>query len=345
MRGSNARLLLPLCLAACLLGFSQVQAPPRALANKGGAGSGGLRSPAVLATASSSSGDGAAFVSGAVPPCILRHLQRDSLPLFDIGWSSRLADGAARGAAAERHATSTPRERLPPPRPALASLADLPVYVVTFAGAAMRQAQMGEALLRLGLAGNARLVTAFDWSSRQPEESAACFYNNFSSMALLPGQFMKPGQISNSMKHIAVAFDLVRSGADAALVLEDDAVLSGSFADVLALVLRTVPEHWDAVYLSECCTGCTAANKNGVQVTERLWRATHGRCADARLLSQSGARKHLLSLPLRQVFDWHVDLVPGMEFYWLEPFEAWQNSSHFPSTIQNGMGVANKRRR
>ena len=324
------RALLGGALLLSVLGLSTLPTP-RDTALLASASARSVRTAAASGGAGAASSDAGAaaeaaadFEFASLPPCILERLQRAELPAFarsEDRSGGRL--GGSRAVVADK-------------------TAELPVYVISFAGAAQRQTQMAAALRRQGLNGAARLVASFDWPALSPAD-VACFYNNFTGLALWPGQApLKPGQISNSIKHVAVAYDVVRTGAAAAIVLEDDAVLSTTFAQTAALALRTVPDGWDAVYMSECCVACTAATKGGVQVTPRLWRAPMGRCADARLLSQRGARKHLRSLPLRHVFDWHVDTVPGMEFYWLEPFEAWQNSSHFPSTIQNGMGV-NKR--
>ena len=68
----------------------------------------------------------------------------------------------------------------------------------------------------------------------------------------------------------------------------------------------------------------------------RLWRTGKGRCADAYLLSADGARKVLASLPMRAVFDWHVNFIPGAELLWLEPFAAWQDLSRFSSQLHVG---------
>ena len=94
--------------------------------------------------------------------------------------------------------------------------------------------------------------------------------------------------------------------------------LSQSFASVLDLVLRTVPDPWDAVFLSQCYPGLTAWRKKGVQVTPRLWRTGLGRCADAYLL-----------------FDWHVNFIEA-DLLWLEPFAAWQDLARFPSLAHSG---------
>jgi hypothetical protein len=188
-------------------------------------------------------------------------------------------------------------------------------------------------LQRRGLAANALFVTAFD-SSVLPFSSASCLFGNFSRYA----QFLKPltpGEASNSLKQVSVAFDVVLSGAKAVLVLEDDVYLSQSFASVLDLVLRTVPDPWDAVFLSQCYPGLTAWRKKGVQVTPRLWRTGLGRCADAYLLSARGARKVLSSLPMRAVFDWHVNFIEA-DLLWLEPFAAWQDLARFPSLAHSG---------
>ena len=328
---SRLRAILGGALLLSVLGLSTLPTP-RDTALLAGAAARSVRTAAASGGASAASSNAGAAADAAaefdfasLPPCILERLQRAELPPFARSDGEEMSGGFGGSRAVVADNT-----------------AELPVYVVSFAGAAQRQVQMAAALRRQGLNGAARLIASFDWPALSRAD-VACFYNNFTGLALWPGQSpLKPGQISNSIKHVAVAYDVVRTGTAAAIVLEDDAVLSTTFAQTATLALRTVPDGWDAVYMSECCVACTAATKGGVQVTPRLWRAPMGRCADARLLSQRGARKHLRSLPLRHVFDWHVDTVPGMEFYWLEPFEAWQNSSNFPSTIQNGMGV-NKR--
>ena len=228
--------------------------------------------------------------------------------------------------------SSAPARATASPEPLPAGLKDLRVYVITAGGNVKRQRHARAQLQRRGLASNARFVTAFD-SAVLPDAAVQCIFGNFSLYAngLKP---LTPGEASNSLKQLAAAFDAVLSGAKFVLVLEDDVFLPLSIASVLDLVLRTAPEAWDIVFLSECFPGLVATRKDGgVQVAPRLWRTGRGRCADAYLLSAGGARKVLASLPMRAVFDWHVNFISGAELLWLEPFAAWQDLSRFSSQL------------
>ena len=325
LRLSKPTVLLLLLSSALLMlmlsGLFFLDAPPPSRRESSSSTASALRAPPVPKQTPHVCANVAASAVGfnlsVLPLCVLQ--------LLACKWPHQLFEPLDRGPAPDRAAAT--------PAPLPASIDGLRVYVTTTRENSKRQRHVRAQLQRRGLAANAHFVTAFD-SSVLPFSSASCLFGNFSRYA----QFLKPltpGEASNSLKQVSVAFDVVLSGAKAVLVLEDDVYLAQSFASVLDLVLRTVPDPWDAVFLSQCYPGLTAWRKKGVQVTPRLWRTGLGRCADAYLLSARGARKVLSSLPMRAVFDWHVNFIEA-DLLWLEPFAAWQDLARFPSLAHSG---------
>jgi GR25 family glycosyltransferase involved in LPS biosynthesis len=140
---------------------------------------------------------------------------------------------------------------------------------------------------------------------------------------LIDRKVVRPSDLSLVMKHASVAYDIVVQNHSHGLVLEDDVEFQEAFVDILVNIIKDAPRGWDAIFLSECYPGMVAASwgTGGENVAPRLWRMPGARCSDAYLLSQEGARKLLLSMPLAEMaMDWHFGRLEDPVFLWTDPF-------------------------
>ena len=226
--------------------------------------------------------------------CIFEDLRRHQL--FDYSWLQ---------APPSRGGNETP-PRLPP------------VYVVSFAGGLARQELTRLHLDTLGIPA-ALTSFEFDASNFNASEKQTCWM----TPKMIADKVVRPSDLSLAMKHTSVAFDIVVQNHPHALVLEDDAEFQEAFVDILVNIIKDAPRGWDAIFLSECYPGMIAAKwgKGGEYVAPRLWRMPGARCLDAFLLSQEGARKVLLSLPLAAMaMDWQLNIMKNTTFLWTDPF-------------------------
>ena len=100
------------------------------------------------------------------------------------------------------------------------------------------------------------------------------------------------------------------------LVLEDDAILSDNFKEVVNHVLRD--NVWDVVFLGSGCN----LRKSG----NGLIRVPHpaSKCTDSYILTHSAAKKILstLSFPIDLAIDWELNyqmMQHDLKVFWLEP--------------------------
>ena len=302
------QILRALFLAAVvLLAFleSEKHASPPAAVN--------LR-PALALAYDSSSGSFADgdFNFSVMPPCILEDLRRRRL--VDRSWLR----------------ASTPN--------ANADFAALPTYVVSYAGGAERQELMQMHLDAIGL--SAAITTfEFDVSEINVQRALACWMH--------PGLLgvVAPRVLSLAMKHISIAYDVVNRGLLHALVLEDDVEFRPTFPESVVGFLADAPPRWDAIFMSECYPGMLGAEWAGGGIFEapRLWRMKTGRCTDAFLLSQSGARMLLTSMPLKAfAIDWQFNVISGAALYWADPPECRQDRAAPSALNAAGLNISNR---
>jgi hypothetical protein len=226
--------------------------------------------------------------------CIFEDLRRHQL--IDYSWLQ---------APPSRGGNETP-QRLPP------------VYVVSFAGGLARQELTRLHLDALGIPA-ALTSFEFDASNFNMSEKQTCWM----TPTLIDRKVVRLSDLSVAMKHTSVAYDIVVRNHSHGLVLEDDAEFQEAFVDILVNIIKVAPRGWDAIFLSECYPGMVAASwgTGGEYVAPRLWRMPGARCSDAYLLSQEGARKLLLSMPLAEMaMDWHFGRLKDPVFLWTDPF-------------------------
>jgi GR25 family glycosyltransferase involved in LPS biosynthesis len=276
---------LVLFVATSLLGGEGwLQGPPLAAAVHSP-----LRRAAAMGRVKSSE---STFEFSGMERCIFEDLRRHQL--FDYSWLQPSRGG-----------NETP-PRLPP------------VYVVSFAGGLARQELTRLHLDALGIPA-ALTSFEFDASNFNASEKQTCWM----TPTLIARNVVRPSDLSVAMKHTSIAYDIVVQNHSHGLVLEDDAEFQEAFVDILVNIIKVAPRGWDAIFVSECYPGMVAASwgTGGEYVAPRLWRMPGARCSDAYLLSQEGARKLLLSMPLAEMaMDWHFGHLKDPVFLWTDPF-------------------------
>ena len=284
--GLTAALVLIVAATSLLGGEGQLQGPPLAAAVHSS-----VRLAAAMGRAKSSE---STFEFSVMERCIFEDLRRHQL--FDYSWLQ---------APPLRGGNETP-PRLPP------------VYVVSFAGGLARQELTRLHLDALGIPA-ALTSFEFDASNFNISEKQTCWM----TPELIAVKVMRPSVFSLAIKHASVAYDIVVQNHSHGLVLEDDVEFQEAFVDILVNILKDAPRGWDAIFLSECYPGMVAASwgTGGEYVAPRLWRMPRSRCSDAFLLSQEGARKVLLSMPLAAMaIDWQLNIMKNTTFLWTDPF-------------------------
>ena len=283
--GLTAALVLGVAISL-LGGEGRLQGPPLAVA---------AHSSVRLAAATGRvKGSESTFEFSGMERCIFEDLRRHQL--IDYSWLQ---------APPSRGGNETP-PRLPP------------VYVVSFAGGLARQELTRLHLDALGIPA-ALTSFEFDASNFNMSEKQTCWM----MPELIAEKVVRPSVLSLAMKHISVAYDIVVQNHPHALVLEDDVEFQEAFVGILVNIIKDAPRGWDAIFLSECYPGMIAAKwgKGGEYVAPRLWRMPGARCLDAFLLSQEGARKVLLSMPLAAMaIDWQLNIMKNTTYLWTDPF-------------------------
>jgi GR25 family glycosyltransferase involved in LPS biosynthesis len=146
-------------------------------------------------------------------------------------------------------------------------------------------------------------------------------------------------EIACTISHFLIYEAIVAEGHEAALVLEDDAVIAPGFAGALAEDLAGLPADWDLLFLGACC-GLRVPHR---EAARRLYRMAppRSRCADSYLISRRAAA---LILERAKPFTLVIDFLLGywmkvlsMECYWRDPPIVLQGSEtgRFPSAIRS----------
>ena len=101
---------------------------------------------------------------------------------------------------------------------------------------------------------------------------------------------LSPAEIGCAMSHLGVYREIVASGAEMAVVLEDDAMLAPDFAAGLDALLGELPPDWDLVQLVYSCREYEPVSPRAVRFTMQRSMPV---AAAGYLLRASGARKIL----------------------------------------------------
>jgi GR25 family glycosyltransferase involved in LPS biosynthesis len=256
----------------------------------------------------------------------------------------------------------------------VASLAEVPVYVMHYKGAPERKAFMQSQLQQVGFQ-DIRYVEVDDREELSPEK-LAYFYNDdpvcwvkkvetLKTILIENSQFNpnKPSwqsgvnydfpvptprrltgsEISLAIKHIyalsAIAADKQPGSEQAAsLVLEDDTVLSERFNELLQSALQSMPKDWQILFLGDGC-GLRVPGRSDQAALYRM-DPPRGKCSDAYLINVAAAKAILKTLV---PFSLPIDFELGCSMlqlqtvcYWLEPPITTQGSQTgmFPSLLR-----------
>jgi glycosyl transferase family 25 len=101
---------------------------------------------------------------------------------------------------------------------------------------------------------------------------------------------LSPAEIGCAMSHLGVYRRIVESGAEMAVVLEDDAMLTPAFAEDLRALVADLPADWDLVQLVYACRAHEPVSPRAVRFT---MQGAMPVAAAGYLLRASGARKIL----------------------------------------------------
>ena len=207
---------------------------------------------------------------------------------------------------------------------------DLSVYVLSYAGAKLtRQPFIKNELERAGL--SPTLVTGFDGKSLT-QEDIECW---ISKKGMSDKDLMIPGRgyMSQTIKTLAVLYDIVTRDLPYGMTIEDDKIVdTKTYKTLINDVLEEAPFGWHVIQFDECYEGMRPQSWSGcAEYSKRLWRCTQPRCSGNSLFSNEGARMLLELIPVDTVMDWLLSKPMGLQILWVEPFASWEDKSLFPS--------------
>jgi glycosyl transferase family 25 len=192
-----------------------------------------------------------------------------------------------------------------------------------------RRAAIEGQLLNAGI--EARRFSAVDGNNLPPD--LASFFAHGEGK---PPPLMRPGEIGCYASHLGVCREVLAANLDAALVLEDDAILPADMNGLIEELVAHAPAGWDYIHLSgetDRAVRPLVALESGRELVRysRIPPTTA-----AYLISASGARK-LLNPSIRRIWpvDWdtRTPWVFQMETYGVSPAPVKQNKSTLKSSI------------
>lgn len=194
---------------------------------------------------------------------------------------------------------------------------DVRTYVATVSSAVERHGLLRDRMSKVGLGGDA--IFAFDKASMSLEDRM-CFEADSptDNRQRLVTRRWTDGEISLAAKHISIAWDIWLNGIEYALVLEDDAIFSEEFPDVFNSVILDAPPGWDLIAIG----GCLNIHNTDDRVSQYLYRHCATRCTHGYIISYSGARKLLESLPIRMPIDFQLNSLcteADLQAFFVEP--------------------------
>lgn len=187
------------------------------------------------------------------------------------------------------------------------------IYVINVRAFEDRRRHVTAELARFGLEGE--FVHEWDAMDLTPEIETRWFN------AAAP---LTANQKSCALKHVIALQRIVERGETAALVLEDDVVLSAEFAEGVRSALAEAPGHPESQVLFIGCGGNFYTPRSQRRPGQHLYPATRGRFADSYVIGAQTARRrldwiaaHRISLPIDNQFE-AIDKALGISMLWLE---------------------------
>jgi glycosyl transferase, family 25 len=216
---------------------------------------------------------------------------------------------------------------------------DLAVFLINLPRSARRRQLMETRLADIGLAYT--LIPGVDgkadWDRLEPTVDAAAFSRNI-------GRAVMPGEVGCYHAHLSVWQAFLATGAEVALVLEDDVVFHPDFPAALDQALQA-RDHWDYLQLNRIRAKLpvTQARVGSWRLNAYLGPATG---TGAYLITRDLAARLLPAfLPIRRPIDHELDrmFVHRFRHLGLEPFPSHVDDGG-ESTI-TGIGFAGARKR
>jgi len=212
----------------------------------------------------------------------------------------------------------------------------LPAFFINLDRHPERRAHIERQLTDAGI--SAERVSGIDGRDLPPELAAYFNLKNSSRRALTPGQ------TGCHASHLKVMQIILERDLDAALVLEDDAIIETSLRDTIKETLERLPAGWDIVRL------CRPA-KRAVRILKplsfgrsvvRFSRVPIGRAGY--LVSKCGARKLLTPRVMKCPGDVEIahPWLLNLDVYGVEPPPISQERRALPSTIGDWRGGWNR---
>lgn len=186
------------------------------------------------------------------------------------------------------------------------------IYVINVRAFEDRRRHVLAELARFGL--DCEFIHEFDAVDLTPELDVRYF----------PRTSLSTGQKSCALKHVAALERIVARSQRAALVLEDDVVLSDEFPEGLAAALSEAARYPEPHVIFIGSGGNFYTPRSQRKPGQRLYPALRGRFADSYIIGSEAAAMRLdwirskgIAEPIDNQFQ-SIDLALGIRMLWLE---------------------------
>lgn len=224
--------------------------------------------------------------------------------------------------------------------------ADIPVYVISLPAAVERRKSMADQLSAAGL--TFEFFDAIRGDALSVDERGAVVADKEIVRANMKGRDLNNGEIGCALSHQSVYQKILASGAERALVLEDDALLLPGFMDVLAasheirdidiLILGYPKLPSDEVRMAWLYEPIMALGRlsSGHRYGLRPKQAQKGTVAY--IISRSACEKMKINFPVATVADDYplFEKRAGVRVWHLRPFVVMEDTRHL-STIRGDL--------
>lgn len=191
------------------------------------------------------------------------------------------------------------------------------VYIVHYAALKERRATL-ERMLHQHNITNYEFISDYDRNAT-PKEVMDQYFK---------GNSLVPAQICITISHVEIYKKIVENNYALTLILEDDALLSPSFASSLQMYCGNLPIDFEIGFLNDGC-GYHAEN---VRPGTYWYRKDHTRTCCSYLITKGCCEKLLKSsVPFHEVIDFELNTQirrQNLGCYWAEPTIVTDGSAH-----------------
>lgn len=219
----------------------------------------------------------------------------------------------------------------------------LPIYVAHYTKLTDRRSRLEQELRRFGL--RSTWLTDYDPEELTAEVTERSYRRDDELWRLKtdfytrePARALRRSELSLALKHLDF-YQRVKDGpADCALVLEDDAMLTGDFRDRFDGLFAGAPDDFDFIFIGSGCGLRVPNARPSVHFYPKLTPAA--KCTDSYLIRRQAAERLLsavppITLPIDFELNYQLHAL-NMRVYWLEPPIVVQGSQNgtYRSAIQ-----------